>query len=659
MDKFFFRALLFAVAAGLLLTPATTRGQAFAPSGAGEEDPDDEDVEDDEEEDEDDDDEDALDEDYVPGASGSPTLKPPSVLDKAGDLDLEDDEDEEDDEDDPEDIFGDSAEDLLEEATEEDAFPPEEEVWEETSTKFFEANGYFRLRADLFHKFDMGFPISSGYTPFDRPLEQTGQIDWNADPAGNTQCTQEGKKPKWCRNRTLAGANIRLRFNPIINLSENVRILASFDILDNLVLGSTPEGGGSQMGLDGFGIGPRNPWVPLEAFSSSQDPPSWRNTMQNAISVRAVWGEVLLKNIGMLKFGRMPSHFGLGLLANDGAGIDDDYGDMADRILFATKLFGIILGVGWDFPASGPTSMKWSQSSGKAYDVSQVDDVNQWLAVIAYKQEREEEERLLSEGKPAISAGLYTVFRTQVLSSENWNVVGASADNIQFVKRDAWAVISSAWFRMLVGNTRLELEGVIIGGKIANIEQDQWIDDEYDVLQWGFAFEFEQRFLDDALYVLFKTGYASGDSNIEGLTPNNGLQIQSPGKGDHWITAFRFDPDYSIDVILWEELMGQVGAGYYFRPSIGYWFLKNTLVAQLDIVYSLASEPVSTNGNSPHLGVEFDLTVRYQTKDGFIAMLQYAYLIPLPGFQDLQGLTGGHRNLHHPQSLQAFLGIVY
>jgi uncharacterized protein (TIGR04551 family) len=637
MDKS--RVLLLALAWALITAPASTRAQALAPLG-------------DEEEEEEDD---TLGEDYVPGASGSPTLKPPSVLDEPGVLDLEDEEDEEDEGEEPEDIFGQGAEDLLEEATAEQGLPEQKETWAEETTKFFEASGYFRLRADLFHKFDMGFPVNSGYKPFDRPLEQTNQIYYGSD----TQCTQEGKKPKWCRNRTLAGANIRLRFNPIINLSENVRILASFDILDNLVLGSTPEGGGSQLGMDGFGLGPRNPWVPLEAFSGTQDAPSWRNTMQNAISVRAVWGEVLLKNIGMLKFGRMPSHFGMGLLANDGSGIDDDYGDTADRVLFATKLFSTIFAVGWDFPASGPTSMKWSQQSGQAYDASQVDDVNQWLLVVAYKQEREEEERLLSLGKPAFAAGLYALYRTQVLSSENWNWVGASTDNVEFVRRDAWAVIADLWFRMLIGSTRLELEGVIIGGKIANIEQDQWIDEGYDILQWGLAFEFEQRFLDDSLYVLFKAGYASGDPNVEGLTPNDGLLVQQEGKGDHRISAFRFDPDYNIDLILFEQLMGQVGSAYYFRPSIGYWFLKNTLVAQLDIIYSLASEPVSTNGNSPHLGVEFDLTLRYQTKDHFIAMLQYAYLVPLPGFQDLSGLAGGHRNLSHPQTLQGYLGIVF
>ena len=48
--------------------------------------------------------------------------------------------------------------------------------------------------------------------------------------------------------------------------------------------------------------------------------------------VRAVWGEVLLKNIGMLKFGRMPSHFGLGIAANAG----DDLDEPLDGILYGT-----------------------------------------------------------------------------------------------------------------------------------------------------------------------------------------------------------------------------------------------------------------------------------------------------------------------------------
>ena len=41
---------------------------------------------------------------------------------------------------------------------------------------------------------------------------------------------------------TLAGANMRFRLEPTINISEDVRIMAQIDMLDNLILGSTPDG---------------------------------------------------------------------------------------------------------------------------------------------------------------------------------------------------------------------------------------------------------------------------------------------------------------------------------------------------------------------------------------------------------------------------------
>ena len=38
--------------------------------------------------------------------------------------------------------------------------------------------------------------------------------------------------------------------------------------------------------------------------------------------------------LGQLRFGRMPSHWGLGMLVNAGDGIDCDYQTNADRIMF-------------------------------------------------------------------------------------------------------------------------------------------------------------------------------------------------------------------------------------------------------------------------------------------------------------------------------------
>jgi hypothetical protein len=68
-------------------------------------------------------------------------------------------------------------------------------------------------------------------------------------------CGDDLLKPEPCVNNVQAGANMRLRLNPELHISENIRVMAQLDLLDNLVLGSTPEGyanepsdgGGSQI----------------------------------------------------------------------------------------------------------------------------------------------------------------------------------------------------------------------------------------------------------------------------------------------------------------------------------------------------------------------------------------------------------------------------
>ena len=45
-----------------------------------------------------------------------------------------------------------------------------------------------------------------------------------------------------CQDKTQARANMRFRLNPEIHITDNLRMMAQIDLLDNLVLGSTPEG---------------------------------------------------------------------------------------------------------------------------------------------------------------------------------------------------------------------------------------------------------------------------------------------------------------------------------------------------------------------------------------------------------------------------------
>ena len=123
----------------------------------------------------------------------------------------------------------------------------------------------------------------------------------------------------------------RVRLDPKIKLNDNVAFYAQIDLLDNVIAGDNPE-------IDtAYGN------ALAEFFSQAVVPQGNVNGSGNVvgdtrrnIAVKRAWGEVLT-GVGQLKFGRMGSHWGLGLLANDGNDWDSDHGDSVDRIMFITK----------------------------------------------------------------------------------------------------------------------------------------------------------------------------------------------------------------------------------------------------------------------------------------------------------------------------------
>ncbi|MCZ7585220.1 MAG: hypothetical protein M5R36_18840 [Deltaproteobacteria bacterium] len=67
---------------------------------------------------------------------------------------------------------------------------------------------------------------------------------------------------------------------------------------------------------------------------------------RDTIDLARLWAEVMLP-FGFLRFGRMPSDFGMGVFSNSGLpkktafgweGLDKNYGDTYDRLLFGTKI---------------------------------------------------------------------------------------------------------------------------------------------------------------------------------------------------------------------------------------------------------------------------------------------------------------------------------
>ncbi|MEO8876492.1 MAG: TIGR04551 family protein, partial [Polyangiaceae bacterium] len=93
------------------------------------------------------------------------------------------------------------------------------------------------------------------------------------------------------------------------------------------------------------------------------------------------------------------------------------------------------------------------------------------------------------------------------------------------------------------------------------------------------------------------------------------------------------------------------------------------------IIWSRASEFTQSPGNKRDLGVELDLQVYYQAKDGslnddlekiggFYAALQYGVFFPLGGLDYLPGVTSNTSTVPDwstsaAQSVKLFLGVMY
>ena len=246
------------------------------------------------------------------------------------------------------------------------------------SRPIFELHGYLRVRAELQHGFSLGRldkPVNALWPqpPDNSYLELPSQ----GSGAHSLVFYCSGASQPLCQDKSQAGANIRFRVNPELHISDNLRVLSQIDMLDNLVLGSTPAGYPNPTG-----------YIPIGAFADTQIPPTaGSNSFTNSIAVKRAWGEYATP-VGQLRFGRMPSHWGLGILENSGDGYDSDWQSTVDRIMFTTGIKSLELYVSgaWDFPNEGPISATTaSVNGGQPYDLAQLDDVNQYVLMIAHQ----------------------------------------------------------------------------------------------------------------------------------------------------------------------------------------------------------------------------------------------------------------------------------
>ncbi|MCP4676080.1 MAG: TIGR04551 family protein [Deltaproteobacteria bacterium] len=533
------------------------------------------------------------------------------------------------------------------------------EEWTERELDILELHGYFRLRPELYDNFN----IRGDSALYDRSAVNKYNQESMEDFYLGEDCRDKGGR-RSCKNSSMAGANMRFRLEPTLNISEEVWIKSQIDFLDNVMLGSTPRFwqnyGETTPGLietgriQGWNMGPPGP--------------------SDMIVVRRVWGEVMTP-LGQLRFGRMGDHWGLGMLHNAGNGLNQDFGDSVDRIMFAAKINDWMIAPAFDFPNEGVSS---SDASGRPFDVSQLDDAYQLVGIIAYKHDREDQLAMIKRGDWLINTGIYFSYRWQVLSFEQYTGEGAPEDydgeNV-FYRRDMWAITPDFWFQFLVDTFHLELEAALIYGEIGNPDRDLIDFDDAQALtliQYGGVIQVDYGLLSDQLRIGLEVGFAMGDEDVEGLrAPSTYDQMNGQTNGKY--TAFSFNPAYNTDLILYHHILGSVSQSYYFNAWLRYDFLKSAMGRkiglQVDALYSRAVFDQSTiNNNSANLGVELNAQAMYVSEDGFHAGLQYGVLFPLAGFKGTPEWDSNNEeespymtdnDLSIPQTVQIFLGISF
>jgi len=360
-----------------------------------------------------------------------------------------------------------------------------------------ELHGYFRVRPELLHKFDLDQPPdNSGYWLFPRP-------DGQFTTAGLTG------------GHSIAGTNMRFRLDPTLNISEEVRIKAQVDALDNVVWGSTPQYAYVRQDRVDIGILGASAVPPIPGVTSTQ----------SNLAVKRVWGEVATP-IGLLKFGRMGDQYGLGIVHNDGNCLECDHGSTADRFQFvAEPLPGFFLVPTIDFDLEGLVSGR-TNTQGQPYDVTNGDDAHTFGIIIARKDTDQKARTRIDAGGTIFNYGLFFQYRSQNYEYKQNGSSFSEQDpyiipsgSLSRIPRSAYLFIPDIWVKLERKAFRLELEVAAYLGKargcLSNLNGTSTNCDfaqELTIAQYGGALQAEWRLIEGALKIGLEVGAASGDS---------------------------------------------------------------------------------------------------------------------------------------------------
>ncbi len=507
----------------------------------------------------------------------------------------------------------------------------------------FQPHGYLRMRGEFFNNMRLGR---------------------GADPAGNFLFP--GPFIGTGGNNSQSDANFRFRFEPTLAVSEDLSIYFQADILDNILLGSSPA-------TDAY----LDPFTPLSLLANRRG--------AGAVNVKRVWGRVNTQ-LGELLFGRMGYHWGLGILHNDGNCIDCDYGDTYDRIAFAPREFkGHHLSVMFDILDKGAMTTGEKDELGRSVDLDTLDDGYRLALEVTRVDTPEEIKRKLAANQWVINYGLVADYRTQ-----SWDTPVSATDSTgtlrsRVVRRAAKIYQPDAFFSLKRKKWRLDAEIAFSLGTIGTHQQSEFdvgtvtpevaqqLTRGVNIFQVGGALQTDLALLSaDALLFGLEWGGASGDKGANGFGArpwrqgSGAEQPAAPGQkptraagagdidGSHLdystltggharINNFVFNRAFNVDMILFRNLITSVTSAWYLKPSLRYRPTGRKTGGGddtgfeliLSAMYAQAWYAENTPGLAKPLGLEFNVGITYDTSDRFHAGLAYGLLLPFDGLRNV------------------------
>jgi hypothetical protein len=421
----------------------------------------------------------------------------------------------------------------------------------------FDIDGYYRMRAFLFgNLYDKEFPKNgpSALTlwymenPVDIPADFTQRyLQTHREPSDNelvqAYCGSYPTAPlcrRAVRNPHRSGwITQRGRFEPILTMG-GIKLQATIDVFDNVVWGDNENLAAT----------------PLFAGEPSATQPD--GDFVDTIQAKRLWIEWTTA-FGLLRIGRQPSQWGMGLLANDGNGFKNDFGDSDggatyDRIIFATRPVTLVKGIA--AIATGKPTPNPADDPGIVVAVG-FDKLVESSA-ITFRKRITKDDNLSDENEPGDSNlrnypiwladqgdDVLEMVYVLMFRRENWHVGGELMDltvGTYWVNRWQKETASNVWIPDLY--VKWKLRGVFFEGELYTIfGKTQAIAPDFDKTTRAKIVGAVGRIGYENPYVtgLFELGHASGDDVIL----------------DERFTGRPLSPDYNVGLILYEQVLAQ------------------------------------------------------------------------------------------------------